>query len=97
MNKELYYDLRRNYENLAIAIIQKATLDYKREKRKLAAAKKRRNKKKIEASQKEIDSVVRFIKGDWYKDLTEVDGDYLISELDKFIKNNKKGIKYYVN
>lgn len=64
-----------NYENLANAIILQAVKDYRIAMRKL-------NRKPGNAlAQAEIDSIERFFRSDWYKCLTDVDGELLIKKL----------------
>lgn len=66
-----------NYENLANAIILQAVKDYRSAKRKL-------NRKPGNAlAQAEIDSIERFFRSDWYKCLTDVDGELLIKKLNE--------------
>ena len=63
------------YENLANSIILLAVKDYKNKKKKLK--KWPRN----EAAQIMKAEVERFFRSAWYRELTSVDGEYLISKL----------------
>ena len=63
------------YEELANAIIIRAAKDYR------AAARKLKRNPHNHLAQAEIDSIERFFRSDWYKCLTEVDGEMLIRKL----------------
>lgn len=63
------------YENLANAIIIQAAKDYRTAQRKL-----KRNPRN-HLTQAEADSIERFFRSDWYKCLTNVDGEMLIRKL----------------
>lgn len=63
------------YENLANAIILQAVKDYRTAKRKL-----KRNPGN-HLAQAEIDSIERFFRSNWYRCLTEVNGEMLIRKL----------------
>ncbi len=57
------------YQLLANAIVEQAAKDYK-----MALKHK---------DEQEIESIERFFRSDWYKVLTDVDGEWLIAELRK--------------
>ena len=63
------------YENLANAIILMAVKDYRDALKKL---KKRPNYEPAKIMKSEVE---RFFRSDWYRELTSVDGEYLISKL----------------
>ena len=63
------------YEKLANAIILQAVKDYRSALRKL------KRKPGNALAHAEIDSIERFFRSDWYKCLTEVDGEMLIRKL----------------
>ena len=69
-------DIDECYENLANAIVVQAVKDYR-------AAKRTGNSGKIA-------SIRRFFRSDWFRALTEVDGEYLIRKLDKEAKRGDK-------
>lgn len=63
------------YENLANAIILQAAKDYRSALRKLKRCPRNR------LAQAEADSIERFFRSDWYKCLTDVDGEMVIRKL----------------
>ena len=63
------------YENLSNAIILMAVKDYRSALKKL---KKRPNYEPAKIMKSEVE---RFFRSDWYRELTSVDGEYLISKL----------------
>jgi hypothetical protein len=63
------------YEKLASAIVLQAVKDYRDALRKL---KKRPDYVPAEKTIKEVE---RFFHSDWYKELTSVDGDYLLRKI----------------
>ena len=63
------------YEKLANAIVIQAAKDYR------AAARKLKRNPRNHLAQAEIDSIERFFRSDWYKCLTEIDGEMLIRKL----------------
>ena len=70
-------DTETAYENLANAIVEQAVKDYR-------AAKRTGNSGRIA-------SIRRFFRSDWFRTLTDVDGEYLIRKLDKEAENDNKG------
>ena len=64
------YDLKRNYEDLANAIILQACVDYQSEKGDTVKSKVRK------------DSIVNFFYSDFFSLLTNIDPDYLIERLE---------------
>lgn len=63
------------YENLANAIVIQAAKDYRAAKRKL----KRNSTNQL--AQAETVSIERFFRSNWYKCLTQIDGEMLIRKL----------------
>ncbi|MEG2624543.1 MAG: hypothetical protein RSC06_16755 [Clostridia bacterium] len=63
------------YENLANSIILLAVKDYR------AALKKLKKWPRNEPAKTMKDEVERFFRSAWYRELTSVDGEYLISKL----------------
>lgn len=63
------------YENLANAIILQAAKDYRSALRKL------KRSPRNHLAQAEADSIERFFRSDWYKCLTDVDGEMVIRKL----------------
>lgn len=63
------------YEKLANAIIIQAAKDYR------AAARKLKRNPRNHLAQAETDFIERFFRSDWYKCLTDVDGEMLIRKL----------------
>ena len=63
------------YENLANSIILLAVKDYR------DALKKRKKWPRNESAQIMKAEVERFFRSAWYRELTSVDGEYLISKL----------------
>lgn len=63
------------YENLANSIILLAVKDYR------AALKKLKKWPRNESAKTMEDEVERFFRSAWYRELTSVDGEFLISKL----------------
>ncbi len=63
------------YEKLANAIVIQAAKDYRTALRKL-----KRNPRN-QLAKAEADSIERFFRSDWYKCLTEVDGEMVLRKL----------------
>ena len=63
------------YEKLANAIVIQAAKDYRTAERKL-----KRNPRN-QLAKAEADSIERFFRSDWYKCLTEVDGEMVLRKL----------------
>lgn len=63
------------YENLAISIVLLAVKDYR------AALEKLKKWPRNESAKIMKDEVERFFRSEWYRELTSVDGEYLISKL----------------
>jgi len=63
------------YEQLANAIILQAVKDYR------DALKKLKKRPRYEPAKDMIDEVERFFHSDWYRELTSVDGNFLIKKL----------------
>ena len=63
------------YENLANSIVLLAVKDYR------DALKKLKKWPRNESAQIMKDEVERFFRSAWYRELTSVDGEYLISKL----------------
>lgn len=63
------------YKNLANSIILLAVKDYR------AALKKLKKWSRNESAKTMKDEVERFFRSAWYRELTSVDGEYLISKL----------------
>ena len=66
---------RRNWEDLANAIILEAVLDYRK------ARKKARNCPDDKEAQTRIREVERFLRSRWFAQLTDVDGEILLDKL----------------
>ncbi len=64
-----------SYENLANSIILLAVKDYR------AALKKLKKWPRNESTKIMKDEVERFFRSAWYRELTSVDGEFLISKL----------------
>ena len=69
------------YEKLANAIIIQAAKDYRVAKRKL------RRKPGNKDAKTEAESIERFFRSDWFRALTEVDGEMLIRKLNEEVDN----------
>lgn len=69
------------YEKLANAIIIQAAKDYRVALRRL----RRKPNNKDAASEKE--SIERFFRSDWFRTLTEVNGEMLIRKLNEEVNN----------
>lgn len=63
------------YEKLVNAIVIQAAKDYRTALRKL-----KRNPRN-QLAKAEADSIERFFRSDWYKSLTEVDGEMVLQKL----------------
>ena len=68
-------------ENLCVGIINQAAQDYLREKKIMYVCGASRNTI-------EMNNIIRFFKSDWFRELTKVNGDYLIRRLDKHFEEN---------
>ena len=73
---------RENYQNLANAIIEQACHDYLVA---LERVRKRERRVRFNIEEDEIRNIEEFFHSDWFRELTDLDGDYLIKRL--------KGIK----
>ncbi len=62
-------------QKLADAIVIKAAKDYR------AALRRQQRNPNSEAARRVISEVERFFRSNWYKSLTEIEGEYLISRL----------------
>lgn len=69
------------YEKLANAIILQAVKDYR------DALKKLKKRPRYEPAKDMIDEVERFFHSDWYRELTSVDGNFLIKNLRSEVRN----------
>lgn len=69
-------DTETAYENLANAIVLQAVKDYR-------AAKKRKNSANIGIIRK-------FFRSDWFRTLTDIDGEWLIRKLDEEAKRGDR-------
>lgn len=69
------------YEKLANAIIIQAAKDYRVAKRKL------RRKPGNKDAGTEAESIERFFRSDWFRALTEIDGEMLIRKLNEEVDN----------
>ncbi len=76
-NKTNIVSEKDGYTNLANAIIIQAVTDYRKAKAEL-----KRNPRSDRAKDV-IVSVVRFFRSEWYRQLTAIDGERLISRLNK--------------
>lgn len=65
------------YERLANAIIIQAAKDYRTAKRKL------RRKPNNKEARAEAESIERFFRSDWFRTLTEVDGEMILRKLNE--------------
>ena len=63
------------YEQLANAIVLQAVKDYRK------ALKKLMKYPRHETAKRSIAEVERFFHSDWYKELTSVDGDYVLKKI----------------
>ena len=63
------------YEQLANAIILQAVKDYR------DALKKLKKRRRYDSAKDMISEVERFFHSDWYRELTSVDGNFLIEKL----------------
>jgi len=63
------------YEQLANAIILQAVKDYR------DALKKMKKRPRYDPAKYMIDEVERFFHTDWYRELTSIDGNFLIEKL----------------
>lgn len=70
--------MMKNYEKLANAIVLQAVEDYRKELRK--SSKNYRNGVKI---------IEKFFRSEWFKVLTSIDGERLISNLKKELNNER--------
>lgn len=84
-----------NYENLAVAIIEQALVDYEKALVKLRKVKSKLMSKKLSESEEkklnlqkilaeaEIESIKRFSKSAWFSTLTSLDGDVLLKGVER--------------
>ena len=70
-------DTRDPYERLAEAIVVTAAKDYREAARKL---KRKRNNK---AALKEVKEIEGFFRSDWFRQLSALDGEYILEKLRK--------------
>ena len=75
------------YENLAIAIVTQAIIDYKKALKKLEKNPNNINQQRIK-NECEI-----FFKSDYFDVLTNVDVNYLLKNMERMNKNAKKTIQ----
>lgn len=68
------------WRNLANAIIEQAAKDYMRALRKL------KKQPTNERAKQEKASIEKFLRSPWYEELTDIDGDRLITMLQKEVK-----------
>ena len=74
------------YEELANAVVIQACEDYKR-----AYTCHLRSKGKGKRTQKQLEELEAFFRSDWYKQLTEVDGEYIMERIrNDVLKQEKK-------
>ena len=73
---------RRAYETLANAIIVEACKDYLRD---LKVMKKARSSEKRSKAADDARSIERFLRSQWYRELTKVDPEYLIEQIRKMV------------
>lgn len=76
----------RQWENLANAIIVKAAKDYRAAYRVL---KRNPHNKRAAAELREL---VRFFTNPWYRELTDVDGGYLVRKLNESVDGCRKEV-----
>ena len=70
-----------NYENLANAIILRAVLDYKDLYRKCKKHEKHTESEKHRIAKSKLDHIEKFFYSDYFKLLTDADGDYIVSKI----------------
>ena len=70
----------KNYENLANAIVIQAAKDYRK------ALRKYKRQPENKAAKSEIREIERFFRSNWYKMLTDLDGEMLIARLREGLK-----------
>lgn len=73
-------ELKENWENLANAIVVFAAQDFKKAYKRYL-----RNSRSREAAG-EVEALIRFFMGDYYKALTSVDGEVLVRELKRQVE-----------
>lgn len=76
------------YEELANAVIIQACEDYKR-----AYACYLRNPESAERTKQQLEELEFFFRSDWYKTLTELDGEYLMQRLQEEVRSQQKKVK----
>lgn len=76
------------YEELANAVIIQACEDYKR-----AYACYLRNPESAERTKQQLEELEFFFRSDWYKTLTELDGEYLMQRLQEEVRSQQKKAK----
>lgn len=65
----------KNYENLANAIVFQAAKDYRK------ALRKYKRQPENKSAKSEIREIERFFRSNWYRTLTDLDGEMLIKRL----------------
>lgn len=78
-------DTETAYENLENAIVLQAVKDYR------SAKAMQRIDPKDYSARGRIGVIRKFFRSDWFRTLTDVDGEYLIRKLDKEAENDNKG------
>lgn len=76
------------YEELANAVIVQACEDYKR-----AYACYLRNPDSAERTKQQLEELEFFFRSDWYKTLTELDGEYLMQRLQEEVRAQQRAKK----
>jgi len=76
------------YEELANAVIVQACEDYKR-----AYACYLRNPDSAERTMQQLEELELFFRSDWYKTLTELDGEYLMHRLQEEVRAQQRAKK----
>lgn len=72
--------IERGYADLAEAIVAQAGIDYLKIKKELEDLQPCRKRNNLIA---ELESIERFFKSEWFKDLTDVSPNWLVGQLDK--------------
>ena len=70
-----------NYENLANAIILRAVLDYKDLYRKCKKHEKNPESETYKTAKSKLDHIEKFFYSDYFKLLTDADGDYIVRKM----------------
>ena len=79
-----------SYENLANGIIVQACNDYIYNMRFIKRCEERRHldartKKRLQSARWEVEDIQRFFHSEWYRELTSVNGDYILSKISEMI------------